>query len=145
MKGKNNQSIGLEPIKRSKYLPKSDNIKRASRYNNSVMGDIAFEAKSGFSNRLAERRSIKGISAREMSLALGQGASYINDIENGRTLPSLAMFFEICEYLEITPLEFFVYTADQSIPYDKDLATLIGMLSKKDKEWIKGLAERLIR
>ena len=42
-----------------------------------------------------------------MSLSLGQSESYINKIENRRTLPSLQGFFYICDYLDITPGEFF--------------------------------------
>ena len=36
----------------------------------------------GFSKRLAELRQEKGVSARDMSLSLGQSESYINKIEN---------------------------------------------------------------
>lgn len=60
-----------------------------------------------FPNRVAELRSKKGVSARDMSLSLGQSESYINKIENRRTLPSMNGFFYICEYLGITPNEFF--------------------------------------
>lgn len=57
--------------------------------------------------RIAELRMQKGISARDMSLSLGQSESYINKIENKRTLPSMTGFIYICEYLGITPQEFF--------------------------------------
>ena len=60
-----------------------------------------------FATRLAELRVQKGVSARDMSLSLGQSESYINKIENRRTLPSMTGFFYICEYLGITPVEFF--------------------------------------
>ena len=60
-----------------------------------------------FYERLAKLRLEKGISAREMSLALGQSAGYINKIENRKSLPSLNGFFYICEYLGISPKEFF--------------------------------------
>lgn len=60
-----------------------------------------------FRQRLTELRIRKGVSARDMSLSLGQSESYINKIENKRTLPSLTGFFYICEYFEITPQEFF--------------------------------------
>ena len=46
-----------------------------------------------------------GVSARDMSLSLGQSESYINKIENKRTLPSMTGFFYICDYLNITPQE----------------------------------------
>jgi transcriptional regulator with XRE-family HTH domain len=60
-----------------------------------------------FSKRLCELRLEKGVSAREMSLSLGQSASYINRIENGKMLPSMGGFFKICDYLSITPDFFF--------------------------------------
>ena len=60
-----------------------------------------------FYKRLIELRLQKGVSARDMSLSLGQSESYINKIENRRTLPSLQGFFYICDYLDITPGEFF--------------------------------------
>ena len=61
----------------------------------------------GFSKRLAELRQEKGVSARDMSLSLGQSESYINKIENNYAMPSMQGFFYICEYLGITPSEFF--------------------------------------
>ena len=42
-----------------------------------------------------------------MSLSIGQSPSYINNIETGVSFPSMTGFFYICEYLEITPSEFF--------------------------------------
>ena len=60
-----------------------------------------------FARRLAELRLAKGVSARDMSLSIGQSAGYINNIENGVNLPSMTLFFYICDYLEITPREFF--------------------------------------
>ena len=63
--------------------------------------------KESFIHRLTELRLNKGVSARDMSLSIGQSAGYINNIENGVNLPSMTVFFYICEYLKITPKEFF--------------------------------------
>ena len=63
--------------------------------------------KREFAQRLSELRIQRGFSARDMSLSLGQGESYINNIENCQNFPSMAMFFVICDYLGITPKEFF--------------------------------------
>lgn len=60
-----------------------------------------------FAERLTSLRTQKNVSAREMSLAIGQNSSYINRIENKTTFPSMQSFFYICEYLNITPEEFF--------------------------------------
>lgn len=64
-----------------------------------------------FYNRLTQLRLQKGVSARDMSLSLGQSESYINKIENRRTLPSFTGFLYICEYFGITPQEFFGVSA----------------------------------
>lgn len=45
-----------------------------------------------FAERLAQLRNQKNISAREMSLSLGQAAGYINNIENKNNLPSVLFF-----------------------------------------------------
>lgn len=60
-----------------------------------------------FGKRIEQLRLEKNVSAREMSLALGQNPSYINRIENGHALPSLSIFFYICDYLQIAPKDFF--------------------------------------
>ena len=57
--------------------------------------------------RLAKLRTQKGVSARDMSLSLGQANNYINNIENKKSLPAMQSFFYICEYLGVTPQEFF--------------------------------------
>lgn len=50
-----------------------------------------------------------------MSLSIGQSTGYINNIENGVNYPSMTVFFYICDYLGVTPKEFFdVDTANPS-------------------------------
>ena len=68
-----------------------------------------------FSLRLAKLREEKGVSARDMSLSMGQNPGYINSIENNKTFPSMSNFFEICDYLNITPMEFFDLESAQNI------------------------------
>lgn len=60
-----------------------------------------------FALRLSKLRMQKGVSARDMSLSIGQNAGYINSIESGKAAPSMSSFFYICEYLGVTPCEFF--------------------------------------
>lgn len=60
-----------------------------------------------FAERLTKLRTQRGVSARDMSLSLGQHEGYINKIENRRMVPSLHGFIYICEYFGITPQEFF--------------------------------------
>ena len=63
--------------------------------------------KAEFIKRLVQLRENKDVSAREMSLSLGQSPGYINNIENGVNLPSMKLFFYICDYLGVTTKEFF--------------------------------------
>lgn len=72
-----------------------------------------------FAKRLTQLRLAKGVSAREMSLALGQSNSYINRIENGKSLPSMTVFFYICEYLGVTPQQFFSYDIEDPVVSDR--------------------------
>lgn len=88
-----------------------------------------------FAERLAELRIAKGVSARDMSLSIGQSAGYINNIENKKNLPSMAAFFYICEYLEISPQEFFEF--DSKNPQKLDV--LIELMKKLDESQIDNL------
>ena len=81
-----------------------------------------------FSERLTHLRMEKGVSARDMSLSLGQSESYINKIENRRTMPSMTGFFYICEYLGIAPNEFFD-TQTSSPGKASEIIQAIGKLS----------------
>ena len=60
-----------------------------------------------FAIRLSRLREKKGVSARDMSLSIGQNPGYINNIATGKSKPSLDGFFFICEYLGVTPSDFF--------------------------------------
>ncbi|MBQ4349097.1 MAG: helix-turn-helix transcriptional regulator [Clostridia bacterium] len=88
-----------------------------------------------FYNRLTQLRLEKGVSSRDMSLSLGQSESYINKIENRRTLPSLTGFFFICEYFGISPSEFF-NTDNQSPVSANHLLSEIQKLSNEHSEHI---------
>lgn len=87
-----------------------------------------------FYNRLTQLRLEKGVSARDMSLSLGQSESYINKIENKRTLPSFTGFLYICEYFGITPEEFFSSTP--SPQKTKGLTEELGKLTPEQTEHI---------
>lgn len=101
-----------------------------------------FEEK--FAERLAELRMAKGVSARDMSLSIGQSAGYINNIENKKNLPSMAAFFYICEYLEISPQEFFEFESKNP----KKLDELVGYMKKLDDfqlDNLMGIVKGLIK
>jgi len=94
--------------------------------------------------RIAKLRISKGVSARDMSLSIGQADNYINHIENKKSLPSITAFFYICEYLKITPQEFF----EEENKNPKKLNSIIKDLKKLDSEsfdYIAGVIKAILR
>jgi len=89
-----------------------------------------------FRERLIKLRLGKKVSAREMSLSIGQNESYINTIENGKSLPSMPVFFYICEYLKISPKEFF----DTESKAPSQLNSLVEDLKKLDSKQLETLS-----
>ncbi len=89
-----------------------------------------------FALRLSRLRMQKGVSARDMSLSIGQNAGYINSIESGKSAPSLAGFFYICDYLGITPCEFFDF--ESSFP--TKLNETIDDLKKLDESQLAAVS-----
>jgi transcriptional regulator with XRE-family HTH domain len=79
-----------------------------------------------FSLRLAHLREQKGVSARDMSLSMGQNPGYINNIETGKSMPSLSGIFYICDYLRITPCELF----DMETKYPHKLDRLMADIKR---------------
>lgn len=90
-----------------------------------------------FPKRVAELRIQKGVSARDMSLSLGQSESYINKIENKRTLPSMTGFLYICEYFGITPQDFFNF--DTSAPQK------VNEIAKEAEKLTSAQAEHILQ
>ena len=77
-----------------------------------------------------------------MSLTLGQANNYINNIENKKALPSMQAFFYICEFLGVTPQEFF----DEGNSHPKALHEFIAEAMKLDTEsigFLLGLMKKL--
>ena len=77
-----------------------------------------------------------------MSLAIGQNSSYINRIENGQALPSMQGFFYICEYLNITPKEFFD-VSDQDPFTRREIETALRSLDAKQLDLVLALVRAL--
>lgn len=97
-----------------------------------------------FAMRLARLREKKGVSARDMSLSIGQNPGYINNIETGKSKPSLDGIFFICEYLGVTPSEFF--DMDSSNPSKLDaIVKDMKKLNDKQLDTIAALVKDLIK
>ena len=86
--------------------------------------------------RIAKLRTQKGCSARDMSLSLGQNDTYINKIENKKSLPSLTGLFYICEFFGVTPQEFF----DEGNAFPELLSGIIGDMKHLDESALTHLA-----
>lgn len=93
-------------------------------------------------NRISELRTKKGVSEYKMSLDLGHSKSYIQSISSGKALPSFSEFLFICDYLGVTPKEFF--DADTKEPQLVcKLTELAKNLSTDDLTALITMAERL--
>ncbi len=103
-------------------------------YNMTRGGDGMYEEE--FAARLTELRTKKGVSSRKMSLAIGQNTGYISNIECGKALPSMSAFFFICEYLNISPRDFF----ETGNANPEKLQTLVGDLKNLDDEQLATIA-----
>jgi len=98
-----------------------------------------------FPLRLAQLRTINNVSAREMSLAIGQNAGYIQNIESGKALPSMRVFFYICEYLKVSPSAFFDKDSDDPVRLQalmQDLKPLDDVQLESIHTLVKGLRKK---
>jgi len=98
---------------------------------------------SFIAERLAQLRQGKGVSARDMSISIGQNENYINQVENRKTMLSMQGFLYVCEYLNISPMDFF----DTGNPYPENLNALVENLKKLNQKalsHVAGIVEELI-
>ena len=93
-------------------------------------------------DRLSRLREEKQISERKMSLDLGHSTSYIRSITSGKALPSMSEFLYICEYLGITPAEFFHEEQPTTLLQQKAI-NCIRSMSENDLRLIIGFIERM--
>lgn len=89
------------------------------------------------SERITQLRTAKKVSARDMSLSIGQNENYINHIENGKSMPSMQVFFYICDYFKISPKEFF----DEGTSYPALIKEVINDLKALDEKQISNIHE----
>ena len=79
-----------------------------------------------------------------MSLAIGQNQGYINHIETGCATPSLSGLFYICEYLGITPSEFFDLDNNNPARLNK-INQYLKKLNDEQLEMIENLVKNLAK
>ncbi|MBR7132677.1 MAG: helix-turn-helix transcriptional regulator [Clostridia bacterium] len=93
-------------------------------------------------DRISVLRTKKNISEYKMSIELGHSKSYMQSISSGRSAPSLGEFLYICEYLGVTPKDFFDddINAPQLV---RKLYDLTLNMSETDLNILINTAERL--
>ena len=89
-----------------------------------------------FSERVIKLRMAKNVSARKMSLDIGQSKGYIAQLENKKNLPSMEVFMYICEYLGIAPKDFF----DDGVAYPERITSILTDLNKLNDEQLDNIA-----
>ena len=91
--------------------------------------------------RITELRLKKNVYEYQMSTELGQNKGYIQAISSGKALPSMTQFLRICDYFDISPLQFFdsetvnpqlLHRAMEGIRNldEDDLIMLIGLINR---------------
>lgn len=94
--------------------------------------------------RISHLRTCKNISEYKMSLDLGHSKSYMQSISSSRALPSMSEFLYICDYLGISPKDFFDVENEEPIRLQK-LYTIAEKLSTDDIDLLISVAERLAK
>ena len=95
-------------------------------------------------DRITQLRLQKGLSEYKMSYDLGHSRGYINNISSGKSLPSMNEFFAICEYFDITPIEFF--NEEVSNPQLMGgIASDIQKLNDEDLDLVHKTIQRLLK
>ena len=95
--------------------------------------------KSYIKERYAKIRLAHNISARKLSLELGQSTEYINQIESGKNMPSVEGLINFCNYFDISIGEFFEEKFNCPVEY----SAIIEELNKMDSIAIKQVYELL--
>lgn len=93
-------------------------------------------------DRISVLRTKKNVSEYRMSTDLGHSKSYMQSISSGRSAPSLNEFLYICEYLGVTPREFFDDEMNEPQLVQR-LYELTRNMSEADLRVLIGTAERL--
>ena len=57
--------------------------------------------------RITQLRLARNVSEYQMSAELGKSSGYVQAITSGRTMPSMEQLFNIIDYFDMTPSEFF--------------------------------------
>lgn len=89
--------------------------------------------------RITQLRLARNVSEYQMSAELGKSSGYIQSITSGRTMPSIEQLFNIIDYFDMTPSEFF----DPANRDSQTLRSAIHMLRGLPEESVAALTPLL--
>jgi transcriptional regulator with XRE-family HTH domain len=92
-------------------------------------------------DRITQLRLEKNLSEYDLSLRLGQSKGYIQGITSGRSLPSMQMLLNICEFFDIEVSEFFESTLPS--PAARELRRELQDLSDEDLNCLIHIVKRM--
>ena len=92
--------------------------------------------------RITELRVKKNVSEYRMSHDLAHSGSYIQSITSGKALPSMSEFLYICEYLGVTPQDFFDEGLSEPA-LTRELCDIVKNLSAEDMKALIHIAKRM--
>lgn len=95
-------------------------------------------------DRITQLRLKKGVSEYQMSYDLGHSRGYIYNISSGKALPPMKEFFSICDYLEVTPQQFFDESAQNPELIQKALEGM-RQLDEDDMLMLLGIINRMLK
>ena len=93
-------------------------------------------------DRITYLRMQKNVSEYKMSLDLGHGKSYIQSIASGRALPSMSEFLYICDYLDVSPKDFFDPELKDPVLLEQAISSM-KELSNPDLRLLISIIDRL--
>ena len=92
--------------------------------------------------RIRQLVADSGKSEKLVSRELGRSAGYIQSLTSGKSVPSLLMFFQVCEYFDIAPRDFF----DPHISYPQPIQRILSyiyQMTEEDLAVLEPIAQRL--
>ena len=94
-------------------------------------------------DRITQLRIEKNISEYQLSYDLGFSKSYMSMISRNKNLPSLSAFLSICEYFEITPVQFFAPYLDGHM--EDVLHMFLNLTEEEQKQIVDIMDAYLVR
>lgn len=95
-------------------------------------------------DRITQLRLRKGVSEYRMSYDLGHSRGYVHNISSGKATPPMKEFLAICEYLELTPQQFFD-EGTQSPELIQKAVNGMKQLNEDDMLMLLGIINRLLK